>query len=108
MHKIFKVLLLGLAAGILDAIPMAFTTVTWQTIIATLINWLGLGIIISYTRYALNSWASGMLIGLITAIPRAILTYPNNPGGILQLLVFALVLGGLLGYTAERLIADQP
>ncbi|MCJ2163108.1 MULTISPECIES: hypothetical protein [unclassified Pseudodesulfovibrio] len=108
MHQIFKILLLGLAAGILDVIPMAFQSLDWQSIVAVLVHWLGLSIIIAYARIPLSNWASGMLISGLTALPIGILVHSTNPGGILQVLVFSLILGGLLGYMAERLVTDQP
>lgn len=108
MHKIFKILLLGLAAGILAAIPLAFQSMSWQAIVATLLHWLGLSIIIAYARMALTNWAAGMLIAGLTSIPLALLTDCTSPGNVVQVLVFALVLGGLLGYTAERLVQNQP
>ncbi len=108
MHKLYKILLLGLAAGILNAIPMVFLYSDWQAVAAVLLHWLGLGIIIAYARMPLESWATGMFIAILTSLPLGILLHPGNALGVLQVLGFALVLGGLLGYTAERLIAEQP
>lgn len=109
MHKFFKVLLLGLAAGILDAIPLAFLSLTWQSVCATLLYWLVMSVIICHTRLGnLGLWSSGMCLALLTTLPRALLTHPENPGAMLQMLVFAVLFGGLLGYTAQRLVTDQP
>ena len=108
MHKIFKVLLLGLAAGILAATPLAFQSPHWQAIVAVLLHWLGLSIIIAYARMALSSWASGLLIAGLTSIPLALLTDCYSLGNAAQIIISSLVLGGLLGYTAERLVRNQP
>jgi hypothetical protein len=56
----------------------------------------------------LESWATGMLIAVLTSLPMGILLHPNSVPGVLQILGIALVLGGLLGFTAERLVQDQP
>jgi hypothetical protein len=37
-----------------------------------------------------------------------ILLHPGSVPGVLQVLGIALVLGGLLGYAAERLVTEQP
>jgi hypothetical protein len=108
MHKLYKILLLGLAAGILNAIPMVFLSSAWQPVAATLLHWLGLSIVIAYARMPLESWATGMLIAVLTSLPVGILLHPGSALGVLQVLGIALVLGGLLGYTAERLVQDQP
>lgn len=108
MHKLYKILLLGLAAGILNAIPQVFLSAAWQPVTATLLHWLGLSVVIAYARMPLESWATGMLIALLTTLPLDILLYPDSVGGVLQALGIALVLGGLLGFTAERLVQDQP
>ncbi|MEZ7198716.1 hypothetical protein [Pseudodesulfovibrio karagichevae] len=108
MPKLFKILLLGLAAGILNAIPMVFLSAEWQPVVATLLYWLGLSIVIAYARMPLESWATGMLIAVLTSLPMGILLHPGSALGVLQVLGIALVLGGLLGYTAERLVAEQP
>ncbi|EGB16656.1 hypothetical protein DND132_3453 [Pseudodesulfovibrio mercurii] len=108
MHKMYKILLLGLAAGILNAIPMVFLDVPLQAVAAILLHWLGLSIIIAFARMPLESWATGMLIAVLTALPLGILLHPDAPLGVLQVVGINLVLGGLLGYASERLITDQP
>lgn len=108
MHKLYKILLLGLAAGILNAIPMAFRDTCWQAVVAVLLHWLGLSLIIAYARMPLESWATGMLIAGLTALPLGLLLHPDSIPGLLQVLGISVVLGGLLGYTAERLVVEQP
>jgi|GEM_PF-1608696 len=108
MHKLYKILLLGLAAGILNAIPMVFLSSAWQPVAATLLHWLALSIVIAYVRMPLESWATGMLIAVLTSLPMGILLHPDSISGVLQVLGFALVLGGLLGFTADRLVQTQP
>jgi len=108
MHKIFKALLLGLAAGIIDVIPMVFQGLSWEATSSALLHWLGLGVIITYARMPLSSWASGMVIALLTGIPIAVLNYPDDPASVFPIIIFSVVLGGLLGYTSERLINTQP
>ncbi|BDQ35343.1 hypothetical protein [Pseudodesulfovibrio portus] len=108
MHRIFKALLLGLAAGIIDAIPMVFQGLPWEANISALLHWLGLGIIITYARMPLPNWASGSGIALLTGIPIAVLAYPANPTSVFPVIIFSAILGGLLGYTSDRLINRLP
>lgn len=109
MLKLFKALLLGLAAGIIEVIPMVFRELPWHTDLAMLIHWLCLGVIITYARFStLSNWASGATIALLTAIPIATLNFPHDPLSVIPIIVFSGVLGGLLGYTSDRLINTQP
>ena len=108
MHKLFKALLLGLAAGIIDVVPMIFQGLSWEANVSALLHWLGLGIIITYARMPIANWASGVVIALLTGIPIAILAYPNDPISLFPIIIFSIILGGLLGYTTERLINNQP
>lgn len=108
MHKIIKALLLGLAAGILDVIPMIFQGVSWEAAVAVLLHWLGLGVIITFARMPLANWASGSTIALLTGIPVAVLAYPKAPVTLASAILFATALGGMLGYIADRLVNKQP
>ncbi len=108
MHKVFKALLLGLAAGIIDVIPTIFQGVSWEAAVCILLNWLGLGVIITFARMNLSSWLSGTVIGLLANLPVAVLAYPNDLAVLAPVILFAMVLGGLLGYTSDRLITRQP
>jgi len=47
MDKLIKSLLLGMAAGILDVIPMVFQNLSWQANASAFLHWLGLGVIIT-------------------------------------------------------------
>lgn len=107
MHKLIKALLLGLAAGILSVIPMIFQELSWMAGIASLIHWLALGVIVTFARMPLTNWAAGMLIAVLTGLPLAMLAYGNFSGTFLAVL-FAAVLGSMLGYTSDRLINRLP
>jgi len=108
MHRVFKSLLLGLAAGIIDVIPMIFQGLSWEAAICILLHWLGLGVIVTFARMDLPNWLSGTVIALLANIPVSILAYPNDPAVLIPVILFAMVLGGLLGYISDRLINRLP
>ncbi|ADU63214.1 MAG: hypothetical protein KUA35_03790 [Pseudodesulfovibrio sp.] len=108
MDIFIKALLLGIAAGIIDVIPLVFQGSGWQICIATLLRWLGLGMIITYARMPFVGWLSGLLVGLLTGIPFAVLASEAAPATVVPLLLTSLVLGGLLGLAADKLITSQP
>lgn len=108
MNRFFKALLIGTAAGILDAAALVLSQPVWQVNLAALVHWMGLGIIVTYARLPFTGWFSGILFALLTAVPLAILASTFGAGGFVHPLVSAVVLGGLLGFAAERLILAQP
>ena len=87
---------------------MIFLGLSWEANVSALLHWLGLGIIITFARMPLPCWASGMVIALLTGIPIAVLAYPGDPASVLPIILFSVILGGLLGYTSDRLINRQP
>ena len=108
MHRLFKALLLGLAAGIIAVIPLIFQGLSWEGAISILLHWLGLGVIVTFSRMPMPNWASGSVVALLTGIPMAILAYPNDPVILAPVILFSMILGGILGYTSDRLINRQP
>lgn len=108
MDKLIKSLLLGTAAGIIDVIPMVLQGLSWQANVSALLHWIGLSIIITYARLPFNGWASGIILGLLTGIPIAVLATETVPTAWIPILISSIVLGGLLGFMSERLISHQP
>ena len=107
MDKFIKALLLGTAAGIMDVIPMVFQDLSWQANVSAFLHWLALGIIITYARLPLSGWLSGMLIALLMGIPVAVLVTESDPSSAIPILLSSIVLGGLLGFMAEKAITGQ-
>lgn len=104
MEKLIKSLLLGTAAGIMDVIPMVLQGMSWQANVSALFHWLSLSLIITYARLPFNGWLSGIVLGLLTGMPIAILATETVPTAWLPILVSSILLGGLLGFMSERLI----
>lgn len=107
MDKLFKALLLGTAAGIIDAVFMLFMGAGWQADVAAFLHWVGVGLIIAFARLPLAGWLSGMIIGILTTIPLAFLVSTTEPTAWIPLSLSAAVLGSSLGYASEKLI-PQP
>ncbi|MEF2229884.1 MAG: hypothetical protein V3571_11005 [Pseudodesulfovibrio sp.] len=108
MNRFFKAVVIGTAAGILDAIALVLSQSVWQTSVAALLHWMGLGIIITYVRLPFTGWLSGILLALMTGVPLAILATGTESGGFAHALLASVILGGLLGLIADKLIVNQP
>lgn len=107
MNKLIKALLLGMAAGILDVIPMVFQNLSWQANASVFLHWLALGVIITYAKLPMSGWISGLLLALISGIPIAILMTESDPSSAIPILLSSIILGGLLGFMAEKMITNQ-
>lgn len=104
MNKFMKSILLGMAAGIIDIIPMIFIGLGWEEVTSAFLHWVGLGILITFARLPFNGWLSGLIIALVTGIPIAVLTLATDPMAWLSILTFSVLLGSALGYMSEKLI----
>ncbi|WP_419787531.1 hypothetical protein [Pseudodesulfovibrio sp.] len=107
MNRFFKAVVIGTAAGILDAIALVLTQSVWQSSLAALLHWMCLGILITYIRLPFTGWFSGILVALMTGVPLAILSTATETGGAGHFIFTSIILGGLLGLIAEKLIVNQ-
>ncbi len=107
MDKLIKSLLLGIAAGILDVIPMVFQDLSWQANLSAFLHWLALGVIITYANLPLSGWLSGLVIALLAGIPIAVLVTESDPIAAFPILLSSIILGSLLGFMAEKTITGQ-
>lgn len=104
MEKLIKSLLLGTAAGILDVIPMILLGLSWQANVSALLHWIALGVIITFARFPMAGWLSGLTVALLTGIPVAVLATATDHSAWLPILASSIVLGSMLGLLAEKLI----
>jgi len=108
VNRFFKAVVIGTAAGILDAIALVLSQSVWQASLAALLHWMGMGIVITYVRLPFTGWLSGIILALMTGAPLAILATASETGGAGHFLGSAVLLGGLLGLVADKLIVNQP
>ena len=108
MNKLLKSLLLGMAAGILDVIPMVFLDLSWQANASAFLHWLALGVIITYAKLPMSGWLSGLILALITGIPVAVQVTESDPSAAIPIMISSVILGSLLGFMAEKMITGQP
>jgi hypothetical protein len=105
MSKLTITLLIGLAAGTLDVLPMVLGEGEWIGIASAYAHWLVTAVLISYTAMLLPPWLRGALIGALNAVP-VLITYSHaKPSSVLPVLGSSIMLGGAVGFTTARLAA---
>ncbi len=81
MNNILIALGLGIAAGIIDVIPMIISKQEKSACASAFMHWLVLGLIIPFINWGMAPWLSGIMIALLCAIPVMIMVSPNALNG---------------------------
>ena len=98
MNSIVTGILLGIAAGIIDVIPMIIKKLTWDANISAFTMWIVVGFFIAVIDLNIQPIVEGMLIAILTLLPCAILIGWKEPKSLIPILAMTIILGGLLGF----------
>jgi len=105
MSKLTITLLIGLAAGTLDVLPMVLRKGEWTGIASAFAHWLVTTVLISYTAMPLPPWLRGAVIGALSAAPVLISYSQTKPSSVLPILGISIMLGGAVGFMTARFAA---
>lgn len=97
MRSLFIGLGVGIAAGILDILPMLLRKMPARAVASAFVQWLVLGLVIAHLRSPLPSWANGLAAGLLCAVPIVLLISEKEPSSVPIVLCTSAVLGALCG-----------
>lgn len=100
-------ILLGMAAGILDVIPMIVQNLTWDANLSAFTMWVVVGFLIATIDLHINPIAKGILIAFLALIPSAILIGWQEPISLIPITIMTIILGGLLGFAIEKIIKKK-
>ncbi|MCX7711570.1 MAG: hypothetical protein N2484_17150 [Clostridia bacterium] len=104
MNKLFIVLSIGIAAGIIDIIPMIFQKLDRYAISSAFIQWIIAAFVISYIQIGIDGWIKGGVMAVLMALPVVILVMKTDAKSVLPILVMSAILGSLVGFFSNRLI----
>ena len=103
MSKMKIGIILGLIAGLIDIIPMLIKNLTWDANISALTMWIVVGFLISSVDLKINSIVKGILIAFLVLLPSAILIGWKEPISLMPIGFMTTFLGGLLGFSIQKL-----
>jgi drug/metabolite transporter (DMT)-like permease len=103
MRTIIIGIILGIAAGIIDVIPMIFKKLTWDANISAFLMWVIVGLFIATIDLNMHPILKDILIAFLVLTPCAILIGWKEPKSLIPIFVMTLILGGLLGFLIPRL-----
>ena len=107
MKKIKIGLLLGIAAGVIDVIPMVIQNLTWDANISAFTMWIVVGILIATIELNINSIIKGIFIAFLVLLPSAILIGCKEPVSLIPIIIMTTILGGLLGFSINKILTKM-
>jgi hypothetical protein len=102
MKKTVIGILLGMAAGIIDIIPMVIQKLTWDADISAFSMWVVVGFLISAVETKMNPVVKGIFIAFLVLLPSGILIGYKEPLSLIPISIMTIILGGLLGFTIHK------
>ncbi len=98
MKKLIIALLLGIAAGVIDVIPMIIQGLDWYANTSAFTFWIVVGVFISYIDWPMYNWLKGLIIAVISVVPIAIIVLQDNPISLIPIFIMSAILGSLIGF----------
>ena len=98
MNNKIKGLLLGVAAGVFDVIPMIAQNLTWDANISAFSLWVVSGFLVSVVDIKVKPVIKGIIIPFLVMLPCAVLVGWKEPVSLIPMTVMTLILGSLLGF----------
>jgi hypothetical protein len=104
MKKVMTALSLGIAAGIVDVLPMIIQGLNGYACLSAFVHWMVLGVLIPFVNWNIQPWAKGLIIAELTAVPVMIIVSENEPLSVVPMIILSAVLGALVGWAGNRFV----
>lgn len=104
MSKLLLSLIIGVAAGIIDIVPMIFQKLDRYSIISAFIQWVVVAFVITHIHFGVEGWLKGLIIAVLMALPIIALVMKTDVKSAIPILVMSVILGSLVGFAADRFI----
>ncbi len=105
--NIIKALIIGIMAGIIDAVPMIIQGLDWYATASAFIHWTVLGLVIPFVKWNMPAWLKGLLIGELATLPIMVIVFKSEPFSVLPIVSFSAVLGILVGIAGAKMIKTE-
>lgn len=101
-RKIIVPIIIGLAVGLIDLIPLVMVRVPLLNMISILMFWIITSYFVANVTLLRNSLLNGLVLSTLNMLPLIVVIYTINPKDFLPMLSMALILGPLVGYLNVR------
>jgi hypothetical protein len=102
MKTIHRSLAIGIAAGIIDVIPMIIQNLGWHANASAFVFWVSMGIIIPSIDWNMRGWLKGFIVAELSALPIIILVSKTDMKSIVPIFIMTAILGSLVGYYSKK------
>jgi hypothetical protein len=102
MRNAVVVFVVGLAAGLLDLVPLVLVGAPALNMVAIVVFWLVAVIFMATTTLFENPFLNGLVVAVMIMLPLILTVYTVNPGDALPMLSMAVILGPLSGAAVRR------
>jgi len=102
MKKIVIALIIGIAAGIVDVVPMMVQQLNGYACLSAFVHWVVLGLIIPFIGWNLKGWLKGILVSVLALLPVMVLVMEKEPMSLIPMTAFSLLLGAGVGWAGEK------
>jgi hypothetical protein len=104
MENLLIAAAIGLVAGIIDVVPMLIQKLDKKSCISAFVHYFVLGFIIPFVHWDLAPWLKGSIVAFLLSVPVMVIVYPVDKKAIIPMIVFALILGALIGVAGASFI----
>ncbi len=104
MNDFLIALLIGIAAGLIDVVPMIIMKIKKVATISAFTHYLVLGLIIPFVSWNLSPWITGVIISFLSTLPVMIIVYPNDRKSLIPMTIFSIILGAGIGLAGAKFI----
>jgi hypothetical protein len=102
MENIILTLIIGIAAGIIDIIPMIIQKMDKYSIISAFVQWMVVTFVILNIDFGVANWLKGLIVAVLMAAPIAILVAKKELKSIIPIFVMSAVLGSIVGFVGDK------
>ena len=107
MNKTLAGLIAGIAAGIIDLIPMIIQNLTWDANLAAFSMWLAVGFFTAHVSFRMHPVFKGILIAFICLLPSAFIIGWSMPESLIGISAMTLILGALTGLLVHWMTKEK-
>ena len=100
-------LLLGVAAGLMDVIPMLLQGLTWDANLSAFLLWVVSGFMLATSNLRLPPVLKGIAIPFICLLPSVFIIGWSEPFSLIPIAAMTLLLGALLGFAYGKLSKQE-
>lgn len=104
MNDFLIALIIGIAAGLIDVIPMIIMKLDKTANISAFVHYFALGLIIPFVNWGLSPWITGIIIAFLSTLPVMIIVYKKDKKAIIPMTIFSIFLGAGIGFAGAEFI----